>query len=458
MTERDKGDQSPEKMETRAPEHQEEGGGKEPGREDDLASTPQATDELEGASKASSSGGEDGESAPTQEGTPEPIDESSDDSHGDSPDDSTSSGDETPQPEKRHAETQDEEEESVLGSEATIVENEPPGAEGESLTDVLEELSEPSEVVEQALKGGTSAEAVAEAIAKVARQKVTDLTTELINTRNRLSLVEKSLAGASEEKEKVEEERAQLLEEKEQVEEEKEQLNNRLLRAVADLENYRRRSEREKEELKRYGIKDVVLELIPAVDNMERALEHAREKADGESKSLFEGVEMVYRQILTALKKHGVQGFDSVGEQFDPERHDAIQQVETSEHATGTIVEEFQKGYFLHDRLVRAALVSVAKYVPTDEDEEVQPQQEEEESAPEDVSDVEVSQEAEKSATDGHLGEDDSIGQDEARVGGESEESEGSDEFSDDGGQFESDHPGMDDDSEGDDDGDPQPS
>lgn len=142
---------------------------------------------------------------------------------------------------------------------------------------------------------------------------------------------------------------------------EKEELNTRLLRSMADLENYRRRSEREKEELRKYGVEKVVADLVPAVDNMERALNHAQEQ--GESNSLVEGIEMVHRQILGTLKKYGVVPFDSKAEPFDPQRHEAIQQVESTEVDTGTIVEEYQKGYFIHDRLLRPALVVVAKRV-----------------------------------------------------------------------------------------------
>ena len=178
----------------------------------------------------------------------------------------------------------------------------------------------------------------------------------------------------------------------EALEQEREQINNRLLRTAADLENYRRRSQREKEELRRYGIDGVVSELIPVVDNMERALEHA--EAHDTNGSLLDGVKMVYRQFVTALKKHGVEGFESVGDTFNPERHEAIQQVETTDVDTGTIMEEFQKGYFLHDRLLRPALVSVAKRVgpPPEEAEDHSPQEQPEEATAE--SDVPASEEA----------------------------------------------------------------
>lgn len=148
---------------------------------------------------------------------------------------------------------------------------------------------------------------------------------------------------------------------------ERDDLKNRLLRTAADLENVRRRKEREKEELRKYGADKVVMELLPAVDNLERALEHA-EKTDDDS-SIADGVKMVYKQIISGLNKHGVTGYDSVHERFDPQRHEAIQQIETSEHETGIVLQEFQRGYFIHDRLLRPALVVVSKYVAPPEPE-----------------------------------------------------------------------------------------
>jgi molecular chaperone GrpE len=145
------------------------------------------------------------------------------------------------------------------------------------------------------------------------------------------------------------------------AERERDELKNRLMRSAADLDNYRKRVQREKEETQRYGASRVVLELLPAVDNMDRALEHADKSTD--VTSIVDGIRMVQRQLVSALEKNGVTSFDSRGERFDPQRHEAIQQIETSEHETGTVLQEFQRGYFLHDRLIRPALVVVARHV-----------------------------------------------------------------------------------------------
>lgn len=153
------------------------------------------------------------------------------------------------------------------------------------------------------------------------------------------------------------------------AESERDDFKNRLMRTAADLENFRKRAARERDDMRKYGIDKVVLDLLPVIDNLDRALEHA-EKSE-QASSIIDGVRMVYRQFLSALEKHGVTSFDARGEHFDPTRHEAIQQVESSEHETGTVLEQYQRGYFLHDRLIRPAMVAVAKRTHTPEDTEL---------------------------------------------------------------------------------------
>jgi len=134
---------------------------------------------------------------------------------------------------------------------------------------------------------------------------------------------------------------------------------DKLLRERADLENYRKRASREKEELLNYGIKSLVEEVLPVVDNLERALDHANEEG---LPALIEGVKMTHTLLLSALKKFGVCVVDGgCGTLFDSAFHQAMAQVETSEQQGNTIVQEFQKGYLLKERLLRPAMVSVAK-------------------------------------------------------------------------------------------------
>lgn len=156
------------------------------------------------------------------------------------------------------------------------------------------------------------------------------------------------------------EEQIALLEEQLAAKEQEARENwDKLLRERADLENYRKRASREKEELLNYGIKSLVEEVLPVVDNLERALEHANE--DG-LPALVEGVKMTHTLLLTALKKYGVCVVEGTcGTLFDSAFHQAMAQVETSDQPGNTIVQEFQKGYLLKERLLRPSMVSVAK-------------------------------------------------------------------------------------------------
>ncbi|HEX9078480.1 MAG TPA: nucleotide exchange factor GrpE [Desulfuromonadaceae bacterium] len=132
---------------------------------------------------------------------------------------------------------------------------------------------------------------------------------------------------------------------------------DRFLRERADLENYRKRAGREKEELLNYGIKSLIEEILPVVDNLERALAHVGDDSDS---AVVEGIRMTYCMLVAALKKFGVTAVDAAGAAFDPAFHQAMSQVETDEHPPNTVVEQFQKGYLLKERLLRPAMVSVA--------------------------------------------------------------------------------------------------
>ena len=138
------------------------------------------------------------------------------------------------------------------------------------------------------------------------------------------------------------------------------------LRQSADLENFKKRVAREKEEAFKYGNEALVKDLLPMLDNLERALEHAELGGDG--KPLLEGVELVLKGFLEILEKHGVTQISAKGETFDPQKHEAFAQVESKDHEPNTVVQELHKGYFLRDRLLRASLVSVAKLPESNEE------------------------------------------------------------------------------------------
>jgi molecular chaperone GrpE len=132
---------------------------------------------------------------------------------------------------------------------------------------------------------------------------------------------------------------------------------DKYLRERADLENYRKRVQREKEELLKFGNESLLLEILPAVDSMEMALSHTTEDS---ASAVIEGVNLTLTMLVSVLKKFGVSPIESKGKPFDPAFHQAMTQVESAECAPNTIIDEFQKGYMLNDRLLRAALVSVA--------------------------------------------------------------------------------------------------
>jgi molecular chaperone GrpE len=141
-----------------------------------------------------------------------------------------------------------------------------------------------------------------------------------------------------------------------------EEAKDRHLRLAAEFENFKRRALRERQELLNYANENLVKELLPTVDNLERALEHARRDEEGgeEAEKLLEGVELTYRSLLQALERFGVTVIQAQNEPFDPTVHEAIRRVPSSEHKPGTVIEVLQRGYQLKDRLLRPALVAVA--------------------------------------------------------------------------------------------------
>lgn len=136
---------------------------------------------------------------------------------------------------------------------------------------------------------------------------------------------------------------------------------DRHLRLAAEFDNFRRRTLRERHELFNYANENLIKELLPTVDNLERALGHAR-LAEGEegSRALREGVELTFRSLVTALENVGVVRVEAEGREFDPQVHEAVQRVPTDAAPPGRILEVLQPGYLLKGRLLRPALVSVA--------------------------------------------------------------------------------------------------
>lgn len=139
---------------------------------------------------------------------------------------------------------------------------------------------------------------------------------------------------------------------------EKDDLFDRLLRVQAEYENFKKRTQKEREAERKYKAQDLVNDILPVLDNFERALQV--EKTE-ETSSLIEGISMVHRQLLDALKNNGVEMIETEGKQFDPNLHHAVMQVEDESYESNQIVEELQKGYMLKDRVIRPAMVKVNK-------------------------------------------------------------------------------------------------
>ena len=136
-------------------------------------------------------------------------------------------------------------------------------------------------------------------------------------------------------------------------------LKDALLRTAADYDNFRKRTRRELEEARRSGREDLLRTLLPVFDNLERAIQSGQRTSD--VKAMTEGLTMVGRQFTDALGREGIARVATVGRAFDPSVHEAIQQVETSEHQAGTVIAEVQPGYTQGERLLRAAMVVVAR-------------------------------------------------------------------------------------------------
>jgi len=137
------------------------------------------------------------------------------------------------------------------------------------------------------------------------------------------------------------------------------ELKDKYLRALADSENARKRFRQQADETIRLQRENLLRDLLPMIDNLERAVEAAR--SGGKGKTIVEGVEMVLRSMLDFLRGHGVSRLQAVGQLFDPALHEAVDHVKSSEHPPNTVIEEFHRGYQIGDKTLRTARVSVAK-------------------------------------------------------------------------------------------------
>jgi len=131
---------------------------------------------------------------------------------------------------------------------------------------------------------------------------------------------------------------------------------DRFLRERAELENFKKRMQREKADALRFACEPLIREILPVIDNLERAIEHG----DGNGQSVIQGIQLVVKSLLEVLERHGVKRIEAVGQPFDPSRHEAMAQVAAPDQEPNRVVDEHHRGYLLHDRLLRPALVTVS--------------------------------------------------------------------------------------------------
>jgi molecular chaperone GrpE len=141
---------------------------------------------------------------------------------------------------------------------------------------------------------------------------------------------------------------------------EKESKDNyeRYLRALAELDNYKKRAARDKAEIIKYGKEDLIKDIVPFLDSLDRALAHTDA---GDAQTFKDGIALIQDQLLCCLKKHGVERIESVGSDFDPNFHEALMQMESADHQDNQVVSEMEKGYLLNGRLIRPSRVCVCK-------------------------------------------------------------------------------------------------
>ena len=137
------------------------------------------------------------------------------------------------------------------------------------------------------------------------------------------------------------------------------EFQDKYVRTLAEMENFRKRMNREMNDSVKFANEKILGDLLPVIDNMERAITHSKDKKEFDS--LIDGLELTMKEFMGVFEKHGVQFIESVGQLFDPARHHAVSMVESDTCDDNVIVEEFRKGYILNDRVLRHSLVSVAK-------------------------------------------------------------------------------------------------
>lgn len=190
-----------------------------------------------------------------------------------------------------------------------------------------------------------------------------DKTTQSEDAENRVEGKESSSENTAVEETTVEEATAAQVADQEmaRMQQELKQANDMMLRLAAELDNYKKRVAKERESLIKYAAQDIIIDLLPVLDNFKRAIESADKTKDFDS--FIEGIKMIYKQVNDLLEKRGVRQIEAIGQTFDPTIHEAVMQLASDEHPENIVVAELQKGYMLNDRVIRPSVVAVSKGV-----------------------------------------------------------------------------------------------
>ncbi|MFN6517681.1 MAG: nucleotide exchange factor GrpE [Nostoc sp. CreGUA01] len=226
--------------------------------------------------------------------------------------------------------------------------------ENKQINNTSQQLGEPTEV-KQAMMSDSPAqinsnESGSEVTEQVAAQTNVTADTATLNQENGV---------AAREKAELETALAEMTQQIESLKVQLEERSTQYMRIAADFENYRKRTSKEKEELEVQMRRNTILELLPVVDNFERARSHLKPQSDGEM-TIHKSYQGVYKQLVDTLKRLGVSPMRPEGQEFDPNLHEAVMREPTDEHPEGTVLEELVRGYYLGDRVLRHAMVKVA--------------------------------------------------------------------------------------------------
>ncbi len=192
----------------------------------------------------------------------------------------------------------------------------------------------------------------------MAAKKKIKIETESKETSDKNRVSEKSNSG-EEKKEACQDQLKEIQAELETAKQEAKETYDRFLRVSAEFENYKKRSAREMDDLRKYANQFLIVEMLAVVDNLERALNSSNGNSSND-KCMADGVNLTLKEILKVFEKFNVKPIESIGQSFDPNFHQAMMQEETDDYPENTVITELQKGYMIHDRLLRPSMVVVA--------------------------------------------------------------------------------------------------